>query len=238
MIEIDKRKILVFDLEVAALDFETHFDQETKDYFLQYAADEDARKRVIESLVFNSFTSVLVAIAMWDLNDEKGCVLINCEKDPVFIPNRPNMTFVQGTEKEIVEQFWKIVRAKNYNLFVTFNGREFDCPYLMLKSFELGVRPSYNFMKGSDFNFNEYHIDLLKEFTFHRHSPFGARRKFTLDFYCKRLGIKSPKDDGVKGAMITELFNNKEFKKIADYAAEDVVAEGELFKLWNEYLNF
>ena len=137
-----------------------------------------------------------------------------------------------------MEQFWKIVRAKNYNLFVTFNGREFDCPYLMLKSFELGVRPSYNFMKGSDFNFNEYHIDLLKEFTFHRHSPFGARRKFTLDFYCKRLGIKSPKDDGVKGAMITELFNNKEFKKIADYAAEDVVAEGELFKLWNEYLNF
>ncbi len=238
MIEIDKRKILVFDLEVAAYDFETHFDQETKDYFLQYATDEDAQKRVIESLVFNSFTSVLVAIAMWDLNDEKGCVLMNCEKEPVLIPNRPNMTFVQGTEKEIVEQFWKIVRAKNYNLFVTFNGREFDCPYLMLKSFELGVRPSYNFMKGSDFNFNEYHIDLLKEFTFHRHSPFGARRKFTLDFYCKRLGIKSPKDDGVKGAMITELFNNKEFKKIADYAAEDVVAEGELFKLWNEYLNF
>ncbi len=238
MIEIERRKILVFDIEVAALDFETSFDEETKEYFLKYAKDDESRERTIESLIFNSFTSVLAAISLWDLNDEKGCVLLNCDKEPEILPARENMTYVQGNEKEIVEQFWKIVRAKNYNLFVTFNGREFDCPYLMLKSFELGVKPSFNFMKGGDYSFNDYHIDLLKEFTFHRHSPFGARRKFTLDFYCKRLGIKSPKDDGVKGAMITELFNNKEFKKIADYAAEDAIAEGELFKIWNEYLNF
>lgn len=237
MIEIDRRKILVFDIEVAAHDFETHFDEDTKTYLLQYAKDDEMRARFIEELVFNSFTSKLVAISMWDLNDEKGCVLINCDKEPAIQPARENMTYVQGTEKEIVEQFWKIVAAKNYNLFVTFNGREFDCPYMMLKSFELGVRPSYNFMFGSDFTFRDYHIDLLKEFTFNRHSPTGARRKFSLDFYCKKLGVKSPKAEGVKGDMVTQLYNQGEYKKIADYAAEDAIAEGELFKIWNKYLN-
>ncbi|MCB0724671.1 MAG: ribonuclease H-like domain-containing protein [Ignavibacteriae bacterium] len=237
MIEIDRRKILVFDIEVAAHDFETFFDEETKTYLLQYAKDDDMRVRIIEELVFNSFTSKLVAVSMWDVNDEKGCVLINCDKDPALLPERDSMTYVQGTEKEIVEQFWKIIAAKNYNLFVTFNGREFDCPYMMLKSFEMGVRPTFNFMQGSDFTFRDYHIDLLKEFTFNRHSPHGARRKFSLDFYCKRLGVRSPKDGGVKGDKVTELYNSGEYKKIADYAAEDAIAEAELFKIWNKFLN-
>ena len=237
MIEIERRKILVFDLEVAAHDFETHFDQDMKDYLLQYAKDDEMKERMIRDLVFNSFTSELVAISMWDLNDEKGCVLVNCEKEPVLQPAREAMTFVQGTEKEIVEQFWKIIAAKNYNLFITFNGREFDCPYIMLKSFELNVKPTFNLMQGSDFTFRDYHIDLLKEFTFNRHSPTGARRKYSLDFYCKRLGVKAPKGEGVSGEMITELYKNREYKKIADYAAEDAIAEGELFKIWNQYLN-
>lgn len=241
MMDLKNRRILVFDLEVASYDFESHYDDKTKEYLLQYCTDDESKQKTIDSLVFSPFTSRLVAIAVWDVNHEKGCVLVNGENgegEEEIKPERENMVFDFGDEKYIVEKFWEFVQKGNYNLFVTFNGREFDCPFIMLRSLILNVRPSFNLMKGSDFTFKDYHIDLLKEFTFNRHSPFGARRKFSLDFYCKQLGITSPKSEAVSGDKVAGLFENKEYKLIADYAAEDVIAEAELLKIWDKYLNF
>lgn len=237
MIDIDKRKVLVFDLEVAPYDFDSHYDEDTKAYLLKYAKDDESIKNTIESLVFSPFTSELVAIGMWDMNEEKGCVLLNAGQDLQVVSEKENIKYVCDTERGIVERFWNIIRKNNYNLFVTFNGREFDCPYIMLRSLILKSRPSCNLMKGGDFMFREYHIDLLKELTFFKHSPTGARRKFSLDFYCKQLGVESPKCGGVAGDMIGHLFRQKEFKMIADYSAGDVIAEAELFKVWNQYLD-
>ena len=93
-------------------------------------------------------------------------------------------------------------------------------------------------MAGTDFNFKDYHVDLMKEFTFFKHSPTGARRKFSLDFYCKMFGIKSPKEEGVAGDKVGELYGNKEYKTIADYCMRDVFATAKLFKIWSERMNF
>jgi hypothetical protein len=134
--------------------------------------------------------------------------------------------------------FWETISNKGYNLFVTFNGREFDCPFIMLRSIYHHIKPSYNLMEGSDYNFRNYHIDLLKELTFFTHSGRGARRKFTLDFYCQKFGIHSPKEDGITGEMVGKLYEEKKFQELADYCLGDVVAENELFKFWNEYFNF
>jgi 3'-5' exonuclease len=178
-----------------------------------------------------------VAIGMLDLNKDKGCVLVNTDEPLELQAERENINIICKSEKEILEIFWKTIRENGYNLFISFNGREFDCPFIMLRSFILGVEPTKNLMAGSDFNFREYHIDMLKELTFNRHSPTGARRKFSLDFYCKQLGITSPKENGVKGEMVGELFRNKEYKVIADYCIGDVFATAELFNKWNSILN-
>ncbi len=244
MANLDSRRILVFDIEVAPFDFYEHYDLDTQDYLLRWAnGDEQREKDIIESLVFSPWTSFLVAIGMLDLNENKGAVLVNVKQEEtgeeiVLEKNYENINYICKDEKSIVEIFWKTIKDKDYNLFVTFNGREFDCPYIMLRSLILGVRPTRNLMAGTDFNFRDYHIDLLKEFTFLKHSPTGARRKFSLDFYCKQLGIESPKSGGVTGDMVGELYKNKEFQKIADYCIGDVIAEAELFKIWKEYLNF
>jgi len=236
MIDINKRKVLSFDLEVAAYDFES-YDEETQTYLTKFAKDDEEKKLAIENLVFNPFTSRLVAIGMLDLNKDKGCVLVNTDEAMEIQAERENINIICKSEKEILEIFWKTIRENGYNLFLTFNGREFDCPFIMLRSFILGVEPTKNLMAGSDFNFREYHIDMLKELTFNRHSPTGARRKFSLDFYCKQLGIESPKSNGVKGEMVGELFKNKEYKVIADYCIGDVFATAELFNKWNSILN-
>ncbi len=267
MIDLKKKKILVFDLEVAAYDFDTHYDEETKEYLIKYAKNDEERKAAIENLVFTPFTSQLVAIGMLDYNKKEGAVIVNGESAEELDPSSKlesetmldydvepaegeesklpykeeklsKLTYLCRSEKEMLELFWKKIKNEGYNLFVTFNGREFDCPFIMLRSLFMGIRPSYNLMSGTDFNIRGYHIDMMKELTFNKHAPTGARRKFSLDFYCKQLGIPSPKADGVTGDMVNELFRNNETQKIADYCFGDVVATGNLFNLWNKYLDF
>lgn len=172
----------------------------------------------------------------WELKEIMGCVLINSE-DTTLTAMRENVKFVASDEKGIVENFWNYIKKNQYNLFVTFNGREFDCPYIMLKSLVHGIKPSYNLMKGNDFNIRDYHVDLMKEFIFNKHSPTGARRKFSLDWYCKKLGITSPKTHGVTGDMVGELYRQGRVKEIADYCYEDVFATMKLFERWNNTLN-
>lgn len=236
MIDTTQRKILVFDIEVVAYDFES-LDNETQEYLTKYARTPEERQSAIENMVFNPFTSKIVAIGMLNKTDNIGGVLINAEEKIKLESTIPNITYHCYDERSLLEQFWKSLKEKDYTLFVTFNGREFDCPFLMLRSLIFRVKPSRNLMSGNEFNFREYHIDLLKEFTFGKHSPTGARRKFSLDFYCKQLGIKSPKSSGISGASIAELYWNKEYQQIADYCMGDVLATARLFDIWNEVLN-
>jgi 3'-5' exonuclease len=236
MIDIKNRKILAFDLEVTAYDFES-YDEDTQTYLTKYTKTEEEKQTAIENLVFNPFTSQIVAIGMLDVNEDKGCVLVNSEVETKIDSSNEKINYICKDEKNIIELFWKTIKDKGYNLYVTFNGREFDCPFIMLRSFIMNIKPSTNLMAGSDFTFKDYHVDMMKELTFNRHSPTGARRKFSLDFYCKQLGIKSPKSNGVQGDMVAELFKNKEYQTIADYCIGDVIATTELFKKWNDLLN-
>jgi 3'-5' exonuclease len=240
-LDLSKRNILVFDLETCGDNFED-YPKKMQDYLWQFSETEEKKLEVINQLAFNPLTARIVAIGMIHFNLDKGCVFINTENDDRgtldFSINHPNTVYLNGNETEIITKFWDIIRRRNINMFVTFNGREFDCPFLMLRSIYHKIKPSFNLMEGSDFNYKSYHIDLLKEFTFNTHSGRGARRKFTLDFYCQKFGIKSPKSEGINGSMIGELYKNKRFQEIADYCMSDVIAETELFRFWNEYFNY
>ena len=235
--DISNRNILIFDIETVG-DSISDFDEDTQNYLTKYADTEEKRLEVIEQFVFNPLTSKIAAIGMMDHKTEKGCVLVNSEGQFEFKNTHEGFTYLTGSEKDIISKFWEIISAKNYNLIVTFNGRDFDCPFMMLRSLYYKIKPGLNLMKGSDYTFRDMHIDLLKELTFYSNTMRGARRKFTLDFYCRRFGIHSPKQDGVTGDIVGQLFAEKKLQEIADYCIGDVKAENELFKFWNEYFNF
>ncbi|MBM4158971.1 MAG: 3'-5' exonuclease [Ignavibacteria bacterium] len=231
------KKICVFDIEVVPYDFEVHFDEPTKEYLLKYVKTDEDKKNTIENLVFSPFASMVVAIGMYNYFEDKGGVLVynpDIEKDFSEEVNG-NIFFYYKSEYDLIENFWIRMERKKYDLFITFNGREFDCPFLMLRSMILGISPKIDLMKGSDFNFREYHIDLLKEMTFGRAERVGARRRFSLDFYCRQLGIGSPKSE-YSGVIVKELFEGKKYKEIATYCLGDVIATKKLFDIWNKYI--
>ncbi len=117
----------------------------------------------------------------------------------------------------------------HYSQFVTFNGRTFDCPFLMLRSAILGIKPTRNLLPYR-YSANE-HCDLMEQLTF-----YGIFRKFNLDFYCKSFGIKSSKASGITGLDLGTLFNEGRFLEIAEYCLGDVKATTELFHRWLAFL--
>lgn len=81
---------------------------------------------------------------------------------------------------------------------------------------------------------SKMHVDLLDQLTF-----YGAmRRRFNLHMWCKAYGIKSPKESGITGLEVKELFSKGRYFDIAKYCLDDVIATAELFKYWDKFLNF
>jgi predicted PolB exonuclease-like 3'-5' exonuclease len=138
------------------------------------------------------------------------------------------------TEKEMLEQFWQ--GAQNYTEFVTFNGREFDIPFLMIRSAINKVRPTKNLLSNrylSSQHYDAKHVDLCDQLSFYG----SVRKKCSLHVSCRAFGIESPKAQGVSGDDVASLFKEKKYFEIAKYNVGDLVATQKLYEYWKEFLN-
>ena len=61
-------------------------------------------------------------------------------------------------------------------------------------------------------------------------------RRFNFAFYAKAFGIVSPKEAGVDGSMVGDLFTEGRIDDIAEYCLRDVKATWELFLKWDTLL--
>lgn len=219
---------VVVDIETIGIDFES-LDAKRKEYLLKYGENEEDRKKTKDSLALYPLTGEIVAIGMLNPDTQKGCVLFQNNKGDKINQDEKGILYESGSEKEILEKFWDMM--KSYNQIITFNGRGFDAPYLLMRSLVHRVRPTKNIL-GYRFESNN-HCDLLDQLTF-----YGAVRKYNLDFYAKSFGIKSSKDGGVDGSMVGEMYKNGKYLEIARYCYQDLVTTGEIYNIWNKYLKF
>jgi len=218
---------ILFDIETIGKDFES-LDPEIKDYLLKWSETEDDILKVKDSLSFYPQTGEIVAIGMLNPDTSKGAVYFQCP-DPVPSFENNGLLYKPGTEKEILEQFWNTVNK--YDKFITFNGRTFDCPFILIRTAVHQLKPSRDLMPN---RYQDTHIDLFDRLTF-----FGAsKRRFNLDIWCRTLGIKSPKSDGITGNDIKSLFDKGLYKDIAQYCAGDLRATRELLFLWERHIKY
>ncbi len=219
---------IIFDIETIPVDFES-LDQTQRQYLLKYAKTAEEQDKVKEQLALWAPTNQIIAIGMLSAESDAGAVYFQSPDKQVADFEDKGIKYSTGTEKEILQKFWKAI--SHANNFVTFNGRGFDCPVLMLRSAVMGVRSEKNLMP---YRYStDYHVDLLEQFTF-----YGAYRKFNLDMYCKTFAIHSPKQDGISGKDIQGLFQSGDYDKIAKYCAGDLYATKELYFKWKQYLRF
>jgi len=219
---------VVFDIETLGFPLES-FDEAQQEYLMRFAKGDEERADAIAKLSLAPFTAQIVAIAMLNPDSNQGKVFYQHPEGTAWLSDDGLVEFAPGTEGELLAEFWKTV--SRYGQFITFNGRSFDCPFLMLRSALLGVKVTRNLMPYR-YSANE-HCDLLDQLTF-----YGAFRKFNLDFYCKSFGIKSPKSEGITGLDIGPLFQEGRFREIAQYCLGDVRATAALFHRWQSLLSF
>lgn len=240
-----KQEYLVFDIETSPLDWET-FSASQQEYLLRnLQTDEEKQKRMIE-FGLSPFTAQIICIGLYlvkieeEQEVEKNAVAyvvdnsINDESERSEVVD--DIRIYEVSERKAIEIFWKILNKYNEIHLITFNGRNFDCPFIMLRSAILGVKPSRNLMEGSKFNY-KLHTDLLDELTFYQPTfYFSATKKFNLDFYARSFGIESPKSYGIDGSNVSEYYKDGKFVDIALYCIRDVKSTWELYKKIREYL--
>lgn len=236
-------RYLVFDIETIGKKYED-FDETTLSIFKKWAEREaetgEEFQKEMESikkgLPFSPFLGEIVAIGMLDDKNEGAAYFRNDgsieNKIEDFKEN--NIHYRVGSEKEILERFWEV--AASYFTFVTFNGRGFDAPFLMIRSAVHGIKPSRNLMTNRYLSMQKcgpQHVDLSDQFTF-----YGATRKTNLHMVTKAFGVESPKEGELDGEGVPKAFEEGRYEDIARYCMEDVVATKSLFQIWEKCLNF
>lgn len=225
---------IIFDIETCAYPVES-LSESQQEYLLRYSEketeeDKKSQKRddAIRYLSLYPLTAKVVAIGIYHVEKEKTFVYYESKESEEWASEEKNVQYKGLSEKEMIQSFWRIVDFTDQ--VITFNGRNFDIPFLMMRSAMLEIRPTKNLM-GNRFNSNN-HVDLLEQFTF-----YGTTRKFNLDFYCHSFGVDSPKSKGVSGMEVKTLYEVGRIKDIAIYCGEDVNATFKLFNSWDKYLN-
>ncbi|MBS4028675.1 MAG: ribonuclease H-like domain-containing protein [Ignavibacteriales bacterium] len=218
---------LIFDIETLAHPL-TYFDEKQQEYLFKFCKTEEERVTKIQELALSPLTASVIAIGMVNPETERGKVVYLSDEVSSEKNENENIEFLAvKEEREILSTFWNDV--KHFDQIITFNGRGFDCPFLMVRSAVLSVKPTRNLMP---YRYDtKYHCDLLEQLTF-----YNATRRFSLDFYCKSFGIQSPKESGITGLELPALYEQKRFREIAEYCIGDVLATSQLYKRWKEFI--
>ncbi|BCD60721.1 MULTISPECIES: 3'-5' exonuclease [unclassified Nitratiruptor] len=136
-------------------------------------------------------------------------------------------TFPGDDEKEIIESFLSYIDSKNPKL-VSFNGRNFDIPMLLLRAMKYNLSCSAYFEQDNQMlnkskwenyrsRYSEsFHLDLMDVL-----SNFGAARGLKLDTLCQMAGIPGKFD--VDGSQVLQLYYNNDLDKIQEYCESDVI---------------
>lgn len=226
---------VVFDIETVSFPFETLAESQ-QEYLLRDAQKSDNQKekekKIDDSIRYTSlypFTAKVIVIGLYDVQKEKSFIYYESSETEEWLNNEKNVTYKGMNEDAMLKSFWRI--AEKTDQFISFNGRNFDIPFLMMRSALNKIKPSKNLMTNR--YDTSHHIDLLEQFTY-----YGITRKFNLDFYCHAFGIESPKSKDISGMEVKTLYEAGRIKDIAVYCGGDIEATYKLFKIWDEYLKF
>lgn len=124
--------------------------------------------------------------------------------------------FDKESEKNLLNNFWDYIRENNIpQKTVTFNGLNFDLPFLYFRSMIHGIEVAWH-----DFGLRKFtsfpHFDIMQ------HLAFWNAFKFTgLDYFAMAFGYDVDPESGQNGAMVSKWWGCGEYSKIQSYNLED-----------------
>ena len=213
------RPVVGVDIETVGQDWEA-LSPRVQTYLSDSAKGDADVESVKAKLSLHAATGRVVAIGLWDLSGDRGRVLL--EGDAAnWTAFGGDAEIYRGAEAAIIREFWRVLE-RDSPLVVTFNGRAFDAPYLMLRSAILGVPPSRNLI-GHRYQLSN-HCDLYDVLTFWN----ASRMKGSLEFWCCQFGLASK--DGIRGSDVGGMYREGRLDEIARYCLDDARATAQLYE--------
>ncbi|GMV52598.1 MAG: 3'-5' exonuclease [Chlorobi bacterium] len=240
--------MLAFDIETIGHPLE-YFDPVQQEYLLRSAKTDEEKAQKINEFALSPFTGRIVTIGMSMVKETPDGTMTTQDVAYMVDPSmgrdeqrrehrlESGATAYVSSEEMMLQSWWRLLAKQPDLHLISFNGRGFDAPWLMLRSAVLGIRPSRNLMDGTRFSYS-HHTDLLDKLTFYNRTSVGATRMFNFDFFAKSFGIESPKAAGVDGSKVADLFANGQYDDIAEYCLRDVRATLQLYQKWEQLLKY
>lgn len=131
-------------------------------------------------------------------------------------------------ERLLLEQFRGAVETLGAPCLVTWNGRAYDLPALMLRSLRYGIaHPWYYQSRDTRYRFSEAgHCDLADAM-----GDYGASRRLHLDGMAKLIGLPGTFGD-IDGSKVGEAYAAGRLEEIVGYCISDAVQTAFLFLRW------
>jgi len=216
-------KKLVIDIETVGTPWEEH-DAYVREYLIKGMSEAEAEEEKRRGAL-SPFTGRIVAIGVVNAETGRSCAMYEVPGQTEVITRKEGTrTLISGSERQILEKFWDYLDKDDR--FISFNGRQFDGPFLMIRSAIRGVVPKRDLV-GNRYRFHP-NCDLREVLNFN--GTLNPRQtRFNLDLACKTFGIISSKTEGMDGRAVQTLYNAGRYEDIAVYCLEDVRATCELY---------
>ena len=217
-------KKLVIDIETVGIPWE-ELDAYVREYLIKGLSDGDAEE-TRRAGGLSPFRGRIVAIGVINIDDGRSCAMYEVPgQTDLRIEKSGVRTYISGSEKQILEKFWTFFEEDSR--FISFNGRQFDGPFLMIRSAIHGIVPKRDLV-GYRYAFHP-NCDLREVLNF-----FGTTNnrqfKFNLDLACKTFGVETSKSEGVDGRSVETWYRAGCHRELAEYCLEDVRATAQLYE--------
>src|SRR5438067_1533168 len=217
-------KRLIIDIETVGLPWE-ELDPYVREYLIKGMSDGDAEEAK-RSGGLSPFRGRIIAIGVINIDDGRSCALYEVPGQiDVRVEKAGLRTYISGTEKQILEKFWDWFESDSR--FITFNGRQFDGPFLMIRSAIHGLTPKRDLV-GQRYELHP-NCDLREVLNFYG-TPNPRQYKFNLDLACKAFGVETSKGEGLDGRSVETWYRAGRHREIAEYCLDDVRATKELYE--------
>ena len=235
-------RTLIIDIETAAERFDTLDELTQKEVLKTVKTDpkdtEGYEAEIEKTMALSPLLGSIITLGVYDVEKNIAKVYFDPGEHTgktIEEFKEGNSTFTPMEERAMLERFWAGVR--NYSHIVTFNGRGFDIPYIMVRSGVREVQPSIDLMGQRYLSTRQsppHHIDLLDQLRSYN----AAFYRCSLHLAARAFGIASPKADEISGEQITKLFYAGKHEDIARYNARDLISTAKLYEYWHHYINF
>ncbi len=139
-----------------------------------------------------------------------------------FVDEKTELLYPKD-EKELLTRFWTKMREQKPKVVVTFNGYNFDIPFIQTRSYIKRVKPTIDINQNKWKIENSNHFDCMQILSSNQ-----TFLNVALEISCQIFGLDVP-EKRISGEMVPKLYDAGELDIIKEHCQQDIELTEQLY---------